>query len=82
MSATLLPVLQSLVRVMESPVSDPNEIGTLLTLSRDLSNAVPKGNTIPGLGSAATSGLPKTGPVVTNVAGKPHVLTQYGKFNL
>ena len=77
--AKLLPLLKSLEKVMENQVSSPEDIGELLTLSRDLSNEVPQGNTIPGLSNLATSGLTQSGPVVVQVRGRPHVLTQYGK---
>ena len=64
---------------MESDFSSPQEIATLLTLSRDLSKDLNTqlGVSIPGLENAITGGLVTSGPVVV----QGQVKTQYGKFN-
>ena len=53
--AQYLPVMQALLRVMETKYPSAQDINTLMVLTRDLSNQVPKGQNL--LGSFGGFGL-------------------------
>jgi len=85
---TYLPVMKSLVKVMETRYPAPEDVNTLLVLSRDLSKGLLKVKgriPIPAafgdvLGFADV--LLDEGDAIVNVNGLPHVLTKYGAFPL
>ena len=82
---TYLPVMKSLVKVMETRYPAPEDVNTLLVLSRDLAKGLLKVKgelPIP----AAFGGvlgfvdvLLDEGDAIVNVGGLPHVLTKYGE---
>ena len=80
-----LPVMKALLKVMETSTPAPEDINTLLVLSRDLSKYIPEGTSgqfsaIANLNGLESMGLPKTGDVIKNVNGEPHIETQFGEF--
>ena len=83
--AQYLPVMQALLRVMETKYPSAQDINTLMVLTRDLSNQVPKGQNILGsfggfgLEGMESMGLPESGDIIVNVDGTPHIRTQWGK---
>ena len=95
--ARFLPVMEALLKVMQTNRPAPEDVNTLLKLSRDLSKYVPKGEAgqfgdLAGLfagqfgdfidiDNMEDMGIPKTGDVIKNVNGRPHIQTTFGEFN-
>ena len=83
--AQYLPVMQALLKVMETKYPSAQDINTLMVLTRDLSNQVPKGQNLLGnfgnfgLEGMESMGLPESGDIIVNVDGTPHIRTQWGK---
>ena len=76
-----LPVMEVLVKVMETSNPRPEDINTLLVLSRDLSQYAPEGfNAFAGFEGIKEMGLPESGDVIRNVQGTPHIMTSFGEF--
>ena len=76
-----LPVMEVLVKVMETSSPRPEDINTLLVLSRDLSQYAPEGfNAFAGFEGIKEMGLPESGDVIRNVQGTPHIMTSFGEF--
>jgi len=86
--AQYLPVMQALLKVMETKYPSAQDINTLMVLTRDLSNQVPKGQNLLGnfgnfgLEGMESMGLPESGDIIVNVDGTPHIRTQWGAFPL
>ena len=75
-----LPVMEVLVKVMETSNPRPEDINTLLVLSRDLSQYAPEGfNAFAGFEGIKEMGLPESGDVIKNVQGTPHIMTSFGE---
>jgi len=82
---TYLPVMKSLVKVMETRYPAPEDVNTLLVLSRDLGFLKVKGELpIPAaFGDVNIADmLLDEGDAIVNVDGLPHILTRYGAFPL
>merc|ERR1712241_623640 len=81
-----LPVMKALLKVMDTPTPAPEDINTLLVLSRDLTKYIPEGSAQFGafanLDGIESMGLPETGDVIKYVNGEPHIETQFGAFPL
>merc|ERR1712241_1500906 len=88
-----LPVMKALLKVMETRTPAPEDVNTLLILTRDLLKKVPKGQAIPtlGFGSAfgqfglegvENMGLPETGDIIVNIGNEAHIKTIFGAFPL
>lgn len=91
--ALYLPIMKALLKVMETNRPAPEDVNTLLILTRDLLKKVPKGQSIPtlGFGSAFSQfgldgiknmGLPETGDIIINIGNQPHIKTSFGAFPL
>merc|ERR1719495_1195469 len=77
-----LPVMKALVKVMETNTPTPEDVNTLLILTRDLTKDLPKGSSIlPSFNGLNINemGLMKDGDVIVDV---PHILTKFGAFPL
>jgi len=85
---TYLPVMKSLVKVMETRYPAPEDVNTLLVLSRDLAKGLlkVKGGELPipaAFGDVNNVDmLLDEGDAIVNVDGLPHILTKYGAFPL
>ena len=89
--AQYLPVMKALLKVLSSKRPSPQDVNTLLVLTRDLSSQVPKGRNLLGnfgnfglgnfgdFSSLESMGLPKTGDIITSVDGVPNIKTEFGK---
>merc|ERR1712109_300509 len=87
-----LPVMRALEKVMATSTPAPEDVNTLLILTRDLTSQIPEGQSIPsflgagfggfGLNGLENMGLAKTGDVIVDVNGVPHIVTQFGAFPL
>merc|ERR1712241_871843 len=87
-----LPVMRALEKVMATSTPAPEGVNTLLILTRDLTSQIPEGQSIPsflgagfggfGLNGLENMGLAKTGDVIVDVNGVPHIVTQFGAFPL
>merc|ERR1711988_911526 len=80
-----LPVMKALVKVMETNTPAPEDVNTLLVLTRDLTKNLPKGSrALPSFNCLNINemGLMKDGDVIVDVEGVPHILTQFGAFPL
>ena len=85
--AQYLPVMEALLRVMETSTPSPQDINELLIRSRDLTNQIPGGGAMQlfgqiggfGIDDIEFMGLPETGDIIINVEGEPHIRTQFGK---
>merc|ERR1712079_370335 len=88
-----LPIMKALVKVMETSTPAPEDVNTLLVLTRDLTKDVPKGEggrSLPGFsgfnafgaGLNDQMGLAEEGDIIINIDGVPHILTQFGAFPL
>ena len=79
-----LPVMRALLKVMETSTPAPEDINTLLVLSRDLTKYIPDGSAQFGafanLDGIESMGLPETGDVIKYVNGEPHIETQFGEL--
>jgi len=81
--AQWLPIMEVLVRVMETDTPAPEDVNELLVKSRDLSKYNTPGFTaFEGLEDIKQMGLPETGDVVKDVQGEPHIMTSFGAFPL
>merc|ERR1712029_596909 len=92
--AQYLPVMKALLKVLSTKRPSPQDVNTLLVLTRDLSSYVPKGQNLLGafgnfglgnfgdFASLESMGLPKTGDIITNVNGVPSIKTEFGTFPL
>ena len=84
---TYLPVMKSLVKVMETRYPAPEDVNNLLVLSRDLATGLlkVKGVELPipdAFGDVNISDmLLDEGDAIVNVDGHPHILTKYGEQN-
>jgi hypothetical protein len=88
-----LPVMKALLNVMEQKKPAPEDINTLLMLTRDLLKKIPEGQSLPSLGFGAgfggfglegvkDMGLPETGDVIIDINNQPHIITRWGAFPL
>ena len=78
-----LTVMRALEKVMETSIPAPEDVNTLLVLTRDLSKNIPEGtNFVPSFNgfNVGEMGLPEDGDVIVNVDGVPHIVTQFGKI--
>jgi len=92
--AQYLPVMKALLKVLSTKRPSPQDINTLLVLTRDLSSQVPKGRNLLGnfgnfglgnfgdFSSLESMGLPKTGNIITTVDGVPNIKTEFGTYPL
>ena len=75
--------MKALLKVMESSNPSPNDINTLMVLTRDLIRQIPEGSIqLPfnfGSNDIGNVGLPETGDIVVNIREVPHIVTQMGK---
>ena len=82
--ARFLPVMKALVKVMEQQYTDPEDVNTLLVMTRNLQKYVPEGSDLFGgfanLEGIENMGIPETGDVIKNIGGQPHILTNFGEF--
>ena len=76
--------MKALLKVMESKRSSPNDVNTLMILTRDLLKQIPNDQFNFGpnswLGKVIDMGLPESGDVIVNINRIPHITTQWGKF--
>ena len=83
--------MKALLKVMETKTPAPEDVNTLLILTRDLLKKVPKGQAIPtlGFGSAfgqfglegvENMGLPETGDIIVNIGNEAHIKTIFGRY--
>ena len=79
-----LPVMKALLKVMESKSSSPNDVNTLMILTRDLLKQIPNDQFNFGpnswLGKVIDMGLPESGDIVVNINRIPHITTQWGEL--
>ena len=81
--ATYLPVMRALLKVMSTNRPSSRDINDLLIKTRELNKKVPKGDNL--LGSFGFEpwledmGLPKSGDLVKDVKGVPHIKTTFGE---
>merc|ERR1712127_861115 len=70
---------------METSTPAPEDVNTLLVLTRDLTKQIPEGSsflpTFNGF-NVADMGLPEDGDVIIDYEGVPHIVTQFGAFPL
>ena len=92
---TLLPVMESLVKVMESDKPSVSDVNTLMIQVRDLLKQVPEGN-VPSLRqfgldvdsislgldleTLKTVALPETGDIAITENGQDKIVTSFGKY--
>ena len=91
---TFLPIMEVLIKVLNTSTPAPEDINTLLLLTRNLTRDadIPKdefGNAIPGFAgfndlgiSLDGGGLLEDGDIVVDVEGVPNINTQFGKDHL
>merc|ERR1712212_365315 len=80
-----LPVMKALVKVMETSTPAPEDVNSLLVLTRDLTKDLPKGSSaLPSFNGFNINemGLMDDGDVIVDVLGEPHILTKFGAFPL
>merc|ERR1712149_45269 len=81
-----LPVMRALLKVMETSTPAPEDVNTLLVLTRELTKNIPEGtnNLIPSFNgfNVEGMGLPEEGDVIVQYKGIPHIVTQFGAFPL
>ena len=88
-----IPVLMALERVMRTSNPSPNDINTLLVLTRDLSAQIPDGEDSLfgavgsggffggfGLDGIKNMGLIETGDPIVISDNVPYIVTQFGKY--
>ena len=80
-----LPVMKALYKVMETSTPAPEDVNTLLVLTRDLTKDLPGGGS--GLPVIAgfnidNMGLLPEGDVIVDIEGVPYINTQFGKSHL
>ena len=78
-----LPIMTALYKVMVTSTPAPEDVNTLLVLTRDLTKDLPGGGS--GLPVFAgfnidDMGLLPEGDVIVDFEGVPHINTQFGKF--
>ena len=86
-----LPVMRALLKVMETSTPAPEDVNTLLVLTRELTKNIPDDefpknvkNIIPSINGLdveglGLTGLPEDGDVIVQVDGVPHIVTQFGE---
>ena len=76
-------IMKALLNVMESSNPSPNDINTLMVLTRDLIRQIPEGSIqLPfnfGSNDISNVGLPETGDIIVNIREVPHIVTKMGK---
>ena len=77
-------VIKALLKVMETSTPAPEDVNTLLVLSRELSKELPENDqTFNGFGGIeigiADMGLLDEGDAIVRIDGTPHIVTAYGK---
>ena len=76
-------IMKALLNVMESSNPSPNDINTLMVLTRDLIRQIPEGSIqLPfnfGSNDIGNVDLPETGDIIVNIREVPHIVTQMGK---
>ena len=87
--STLLPVMKALLKVMSTKRPAAQDINNLLIVTRELNKKVPKGQNLLGsfgfnnidfgIDNLEDMGLPKSGDLVKDVKGVPHIKTTFGK---
>jgi len=81
-----LPVMRALLKVMETSTPAPEDVNTLLVLSRDLSKYIPEASSqftsFVNVNGIENMGLLETGDVIIDVDGEPHIQTQFGTLPL
>ena len=87
--ATYLPVMKALLKVMSTNRPSSRDINNLLIKTRDLNKKVPKGQNLLGsfgfnnidfgIENLEDMGLPKSGDLVKDVKGVPHIKTTFGE---
>merc|ERR1712241_1165054 len=87
--AQYLPVMQALLNVMETNRPSPQDINTLMVLTRDLARQSNGASSDLfgqfggfGLDGLESMGLPESGDIIVPVNGIPHIKTQWGAFPL
>merc|ERR1711962_22922 len=90
--ATYLPVMRALLKVMSTNRPASRDINDLLIKTRELNKKVPKGDNLLGnfgfenidfgIDNLEDMGLPKSGDLVKDVNGAPHIKTTFGVFPL
>ena len=79
-----LPVMKALLKVMETSTPAPEDVNTLLVLSRDLSKYIPEASSqftsFVNVNGIENMGLLETGDVIIDVDGEPHIQTQFGEL--
>ena len=85
--AQYLPVMQALLNVMETPRPSPQDINTLMVLTRDLARQSGGASSELfgqfggfGLDGLESMGLPEYGDIIVPVGGVPHIKTKWGKI--
>ena len=76
--------MKALYKVMETSTPAPEDVNTLLVLTRDLTKDLPGGGS--GLPVIAgfnidNMGLLPEGDVIVDIEGVPYINTQFGEFN-
>ena len=85
--------MKALLKVMETKTPAPEDVNTLLILTRDLLKKVPKGQAIPtlsfgssfsqfGLEGIENMGLPETGDIIVKIGNEAHIKTIFGRYTL
>ena len=79
--------MTALLKVMEADKPKPEDINTLLVLTRDLIEKIPEGDAKKlqfGSNFDGVDGflevLPKTGDLIVYIQGKPYIRTQWGEY--
>ena len=75
--------MKALYKVMETSTPDPEDVNTLLVLTRDLTKDLPgSGSGLPVFAgfNVDNMGLLPEGDVIVDFEGVPHINTQYGEF--
>merc|ERR1712037_280543 len=75
-------LMKALLNVMESSNPSPNDINTLMVLTRDLIGQIPEGSIqLPfnfGSNDIGNVDLPETGDIIVNIREVPHIVTKMG----
>ena len=79
-----LPVMRALLKVMETSTPAPEDVNTLLVLTRELTNSIPDDtkNVIPSFNGFDIEGLgllAEDGDVIVQHNDIPHIVTQFGE---
>ena len=76
--------MKVLLKVMETEKLSPNDVNTLMILTRDLLKNTPDDQFNFGsnsfLGKVKDLGLPESGDIIVDVNRIPHIRTQWGKL--